>query len=255
MNARANQVLPIALIAIFAVIGAMAFPSAALRLIAGLLLVCYLPGHAILRVVDPERRGDLTAIVFAAGLSIAMTVVCGLVLNLLGPLTPARWAMALGAVTIVARGIAHARNRDRPVAPPPALGVPALRAGQAVMLAFSVLLAVATVIWTRHDLLAHPEFAYTELWMLPGERGGAVTIGIRNAERAPSSYDLEVTLDGGIVTTRRSIALAVGESWISDFPLPMRDDEAHTAEARLFKRGDDRLVYRRAWLKTGSREP
>jgi uncharacterized membrane protein len=255
MNARANQVLAIALIAIFAVICTMALPSAALRVIAGLLLVGYLPGHTILRVIDPEQRRDLTGVVFAAGLSIAVTVACGLLLNLIGPLTPARWAMALGAVTVLASGVASMRNRHQAATPHRPIGIPTLRAGQAVMLACTGLIVVATVVWTRHDLLAHPEFAYTELWMVPGERSGAVTIGIRNVERVPSSYDLEVTLDDGLVATRRSIALVVGESWISDFALPMREDETHTAEARLYRHGHDRAVYRRVWLKTGSREP
>ena len=255
MNARVSSIYAVALIAIFAVIGATTFPSAALRVIAGVLLVCYLPGHAILRAVTPEQGRDLTGTVFAAGLSIAVTVACGLLLNLVGPLTPARWAMALAAVTVLASGVACMRNRHRPAASGLPIDIPKLRAGQAVMLACSGVLVIATLMWTRHDLLAHPEFAYTELWMLRAERGGALTIGIRNAERSSSSYDLEVMLDGGIVAARRSIVLAVGESWISDFALPMREDEAHTAEARLYRRGHDRAVYRRAWLKTGAQEP
>jgi len=255
MNARVNDVCAVALVTVVSVVCAMTLPSTWLRMLAGLLLVCFLPGHAILRALHAGRQIDLTAIVFAGGLSIAATILCGLALNLVGPLTPARWTIALGAITLAACGIAYARGRRVPAAPRAPIGLPTLRVGQALMLVCSGAIVAATVMWMRHDLLAHPEFAYTELWMTPDARGGAITIGFRNAERLPTAYDLEVALDGGIVAVRRSVALRVGESWTSDFALPMRNDETHIAEARLFRRGDDRLVYRRVWLKTGSQEP
>jgi uncharacterized membrane protein len=253
MRARANDILVVALAAVVAAAGAMMLPGTALRAIVALPLIFYLPGHAILRAAFRERRSDLATAVFAAGLSIAVTVFCGLALNLIGPLTPARWTIALSTVTLAACCVALARGGSRPIAAG-APRIPALRAGQAVMLACAGALVVAAAIWARHDALAHPEFSYTELWMTPGAGDGAATIGVRNAERAPSSYDLEVTLDGRIVTVRRSIALRVGESWLLDIALPMRDGAMHTVEARLFKNDNDRLVYRRAWLTTGSGE-
>jgi uncharacterized membrane protein len=223
-----------------------------LRTIVGLPLIFYLPGHALLRAALGERRSDLTAIVLAGGLSLAATIFCGLGLNLAGPLTPARWTIALGAVTLAACGVAYVRDRRIPTTQHAPTKPPPLRAHQAVMLACSGAIVLAAAIWVRHEVLAHPEFAFTELWMTPA-RGGMVTVGIRNVERTPNSYDLEVTLDDQVVTIRRSIDLRVRESWISDFALPIRDGEARIAEARLFKNGDDRRVYRRVWLKTEPR--
>jgi uncharacterized membrane protein len=252
MNARASDIFAIASVTVLAAAGAATLESPALRAIVGLPLVFYLPGHAVLRAALGERRSDLTTIVLAGGLSLAVTIFCGLALNLAGSLSPARWAIALGAVTLAACGVAYARDRRIPAAPR-APTLPPLRANQAVMLACSGAIAVAAAIWARHEVLAHPEFAFTELWMTPSTRGGALTVGIRNVERTPSSYDLEVMLDGRVVTIRRSIDLRVGESWVSDFALPIWDGEARTAEARLFKSGNDRLVYRRVWLKTEPR--
>lgn len=103
----------------------------------------------------------------------------------------------------------------------------------------------------RHEAFAHPEFGTMD----DAARRGTLTIGVENPQHTRSSYDLEVMLDDRMVTLRQSIELCVGKSWIWDFALPMPDDEAHTAKARLFKGGNDRLVYRRAWLRTGSRDP
>lgn len=255
MSVRSNDIAVVAVATILAGIGVMMAPSSVLRAVAGLPLVFYLPGYAILRATSRGRDDVLASAVFAVGLSLAVTIFCGLALNLSGPLTPLRWTIALGTITLAACIVASARDRyARPAAPAPTT-LPLLHPGQAAILACAAAIVVAAAIWVRYESIAHPEFAYTELWMTSDAPGAAVTIGIRNAERAPSSYDLEVTLDGRIVTQRRSIALAVGESWIAELTMPMRDDEAHTAEARLFKDGNDARVYRRAWLKTGSREP
>lgn len=252
MNSRNAHLLLIALVAV-AGLGALIFSSQTLRLIVGLPLIFYLPGHAILRASGSERRNDLENVVFSAGLSLAVTIFCGLLLNLVGPLTPVRWTVALGMITLCAYALAHARERQRPAVERVWAKFPALGMAQALMLACSIAIVAIAADWLRQDALAHPQFAYTELWMVPAG-GGAFTVGIKNAEIAPSSYGLEVTLDGRAVTVRRSIELRVGETWIADFALPVRDDETHTAEARLFKHGNDRLVYRRVSLKTGSKE-
>jgi uncharacterized membrane protein len=253
MNIRASDIFAVALATALAAAGAATLESPVLRTIVGLPLVFYLPGRALLRAALGEPRNDLTAIVLAGGLSLAATIFCGLALNLAGSLTPARWAIALGAVTLAACGVAYARDRRVPTALRAPTKLPPLRANQAVMLACSGAIVIAAAIGARHEVLAHPEFAFTELWMTPSAGGGALTVGIRNVERTPSSYDLEVVLDGRVVTIRRSIDLRVRESWVADFALPIWDGEARIAEARLFKNGNDRLVYRRVWLKTEPR--
>ena len=257
MHTITNDIFAVALAAVLAGAGAMTLPGTALRSIVALPLIFYLPGHAILRAAFRDRRSDLATAVFAAGLSIAVMVFCGLALNLIGPLTPARWTIALGAVTLAACCVALARDRGMPTAASaPMLAaapmLPTLRAGQAVALACAGALVVGAALWARHDVTAHPEFSYTELWMTRGAGDGALTIGVRNAERAPGSYNLEATLDGRIVTIQRSIELRVGESWIMDMAMPMPDCAVHTVEARLFRSDNDRLVYRRAWQTIGS---
>ncbi|MCK9915728.1 DUF1616 domain-containing protein [Microbacteriaceae bacterium K1510] len=235
-----------------AVVGVTMFDSPVVRTIAGLPLVFYLPGHAILCAVGRPRRSPLDVAVFTVGLSIAVTVFCGLALNMLGPLTPLRWAVALTAITLGAFWRAHRSARDHRPLPTIPLRLPALSQKRALMLAASIAIAVVATTWSRFDALAYREFAFTELWMVPETGGSAVTIGIRNAERAPASYDLELVMDNHLISVRRGIDLKVGEKWLSEFAWPVRDGKAHAAEARLFKRGQENVVYRRVWLR---REP
>lgn len=255
MNDRHNDISAIILVTVLAMIGAVLFLNPVVRTIAGLPLIFYLPGHAVMRATGREWRNDMETVVLASGLSIAVTIFCGLVLNVIGPLTSTRWAFMLGTVTLVACCVAHMRGRSRPpISSPAPVKLPALSINQALMLTCSVTIAIAVAVWSRQDALAYREFAYTELWMMPDARGGALTIGVRNAERTPSSYDLELTFDDRIVAVRRSIELPVGESWVSNFAVPARDGETHRAEVRLFKGGNDRVVYRRVWQSVGSQE-
>jgi len=249
MDNRAHDLGPAIFATVCAVVGVMMFDSPVVRTIAGLPLVFYLPGHAIFCAAGRPRRGPLEVAVFTVGLSIAVTVFCGLALNLFGPLTPLRWAVALAAITLGAYWRAHRLARDHRPLPKVPLRLPALSRPRALMLVVSIVIAVAATTWSRFDALAYREFAFTELWMVPETRGGAVTVGIRNAERAPASYDLELVIDNHIVSVRRGIDLKVGEKWLSEFAWPTRDGKAHAAEARLFKRGNESVVYRRVWLR------
>jgi uncharacterized membrane protein len=252
MHASERDILVVTLMAVLATMSVLALASPALRTFFGLPLVLYLPGYAILRAAFRGPGAGLAKMVFAAGLSIVVAIFCGFVLHLLDGLNPEGWALALGTVTLTACGAAHARNRPASVSKrrPPPRRAP-LGAGQAAMMFCAALIAIGTVALSRQWAVAHRQFAYTEFWMVPHVAGGgAFTIGVRNAERTPSSYDLELLLDDRTVAVRRSIQLGVGETWRADFSLPMEQDAAHAAEARLFRSGDNQLVYRRVWLKT-----
>jgi uncharacterized membrane protein len=251
MPARDRDILVAALLAALATMSVFALASPVLRAFFGLPLILYLPGYAVLRAAFREAESGLAARLFAIGLSIVVTIFCGFGLHLLGALTPEGWACALGLFTLAACGAAYARSRPAFPRRRRRARVPVTGAVQTAMMICAAVVATGTVAMNRQWAIAYPQFAYTEFWMVPHVAGeGGFTIGVRNAERAPSIYDLELLLDDRTVAMRRSIQLAVGETWQSDFVLPMPRTTAHAAEARLFRAGDNHLVYRRVWLKT-----
>jgi len=110
-------------------------------------------------------------------------------------------------------------------------------------------LTVTAVVIEHHQVLARTEFAYTEFWMVPDWDRGLVTLGVKNVEAAPTTYDVEVTVDGNLARVWRNLPLAVGETWRAELALPAPSAGSKGAEAWLFKGGDHSLVYRRVWLR------
>jgi uncharacterized membrane protein len=246
MRAGDKAIFLAALVTIACAAGVIAIPSAALRLPLGLLLACYLPGSALLWAAFRSPRTALAGLVFAAGLSIAATVLCGFALHFVGAMTREGWALTLCAITLAALWVAHRRGsrgfENRPYPWPP------LRPVRIVAVFAAAGLALVAVAVARHETLARPEFAYTEFWMVPESGRGLVALGVKNAETAASSYDVEVSIDGSVAHVWRGIPLAVGESWKAEFTLPPQSAGAKGIQAWLFKDNDRSVVYRRVWL-------
>jgi uncharacterized membrane protein len=235
-----------ALVTVACTAGVIAIPSPALRLPLGLLLACYLPGSALLWAAFRSPRTALSRLVFAAGLSLAATILCGFALHFVGAMTRGGWAITLCAITLAGLGVAHLRRargfENRPHPWPP------LRPVRIAAVFVAAGLALAAVAVARHGTLARPEFTYTEFWMVPEAGNGLVALGVKNAETAASTYDVEVSIDGTVAHVWRGIPLAVGESWRTEFTSPPQSTGAKGIQAWLFKDSDHSVVYRRVWL-------
>jgi Protein of unknown function (DUF1616) len=253
MSTRDKALLATVLAAALAIIGTVVGAGPVLRTLLGLPLVFYLPGRAILAAAFRGQLRGLSAAVFAVGLSLAVTIFCGFALHFVGALTPEGWIIALSLATFAACGASYLTGRDTPRPVDASNGPPALRPLEAAAIGCAALLCVGALSLASRLAISHPEFAYTQMWMVPyAGSPGTFTLGVKNAERGASLYDLEVMLDGRVVLVQRSISLQPGEIWTSDLSLPMGRGGPHTAEARLFRDGNDRLVYRRVWLRTGA---
>lgn len=247
MRVREIESLSIAFLAVSAAMGVVLSSDTVLRTLCGLPLVLFLPGYAILRAALPEARSTLAGAAFAIGLSIVVTVFAGLALHSLRAMNHVGWAFALCVITVVASCVACFRSR--PIVANKARYWPRLRRRQALMLICAAVIATGAVVLARQGALARREFAYTEFWMVPTPQvGGSVTIGFKNAEERPSSYDVEVMLDDKVIAVWNSIPLQTGHSWTTELAIPLGHSGAKKAEAWLFKNGDRGLIYRRVWL-------
>jgi uncharacterized membrane protein len=237
-------------IAIAAMLIALSPFGVRLRLVVVTPLVLYLPGRAILNALLPAPRQNLESTVMAVGLSLAITIGSGLVLNQIGCMTSAGWALALGAVTLAACIIgAWFRPVLRPRMATTRPFRPQINRVQWAAFAGAALIAAAAVATARLGALGHREYAYTEFWMVPHDADqNVVTLGIKNAEKTPTSYDVGLVADGASIGRWPAIQLQAGESWTDDVDLRAAFQRGHQIQAWLYKSDDPGNVYRKVWL-------
>jgi Protein of unknown function (DUF1616) len=206
-----------------------------LRVLAGVPLVLVLPGYALTAFGLPGRspRGFSPVLwrgLWTVGLSLAVAVLGGLVLNLTpAGLTRVSWAILLAGVTILALAVtAWLRTRSlrtssprsssprsgrgrRPTRP---TGVAAGYAVAALALAGAATwLAVASGGWQQTP-------AFAQLWLVPGTTTtGTATLGVRSAY--PDARAFRLVLKNG---TRQEGAwdftLTPGQTWRRTIPAP-----------------------------------
>ena len=144
-------------------------------------LVFVLPGAALLRAAK-LRFAPLVQAPIMVGVSMATTVISGLVLDVLGGLSPVGWSAWLGGVCVLAASAAarHGATEPRP-------SLPIVRVRHVIMLATACFTLALTFIGALHDVRQYHPFDYTDFWMLPQQVGsdGFYQIGIKNGEGQP----------------------------------------------------------------------
>jgi hypothetical protein len=204
------------------------------RLILAAPLVLVLPGAALLRPF-PGRLPVPGRYALTAGLSMAVCLLGGLLLNAVGALTTPGWFVLLSAISLAG---ALAAPHPHAAISQPWSGL-ALRPRHGVLVAATLAAMTVTLgASLRNHAEFHP-FAYTDFWMLPVQPGSmGYQVGIRNQERRPEVVTLRVTVDGTLVGVWRDIAVAPGETVLKGVALP----EGRKAEAILLRAGPDNTV-------------
>jgi hypothetical protein len=199
-------------------------------------LIFVLPGAALLNALRITVAGP-GRYALIAGLSMALTVLCGLGLATVGLLTPRGWLVGLSAVTVAGAVLALRRDAARIV-----WRRPSIRLRHTVLLAATLGVAAASVVVAVRNTANYLPFAYTDFWMvLIGQTGSLYTIGIRNAERLPERFTLRVMVDGAIVAVFGDLTVAPDETVSRTVTLPA----GHKAEAWLLRGSDPVEVYRK----------
>jgi hypothetical protein len=204
------------------------------RLILAAPLVLVLPGAALLRLF-PSRLLAPGRYALTAGLSMAVCVLGGLLLNAVGVLTTLGWFVLLSAISLA--GTLVMPHPHAPISRPSS-GL-AFRPRHGVLAAATLAAMTVTLsLSLRKPTDFHP-FAYTDLWMLPVQPGSTgYQVGIRNEERRPEVVTLRLTVDGTLVGVWRDIAVAPGETVLKSIALP----EGRKAEAMLLRAGPENTV-------------
>ena len=209
-------------------------------------VVFYLPGHILLRYLRKTDPIDLEHVLFAFGLSVAIVIAFGFLLHLFGLVRPIAWAIVftvIAAIGLAKLGISRKLAEDQP-----ALKV-SMR--DALMLSAATALVMCVFVLDYRAAAVHAEFKFTEFWMTYNGAPNDLTVGIRNSEGGPATYDVEVMTEGQIMRHWLGISLLPGETWTVPLNTTVKAGQIQRVEAWLFKNGDHRTVYRRVWADIG----
>jgi uncharacterized membrane protein len=284
MNTRAFDLVAVSALAALDMTVTLMVPEAGTaRMLLALPLVLFLPGYALTAAVFPtQRTGAAERLLFSLGLSLAVAVFGGLLLQWtsLG-LRPEAWAVVLGNATLMACLVALMRRWRRPAespSPPTPLshvgrggattplphewakglgdGGPATRRGAGLRLAHGVQLGLAavlvgTALVVSRDGASQQAGGFTQLWMLPAGDASQDTmrLGITNRELEEVRYRVLVTSNGTTVGSWPLIRLGPNEQWESTVALAAAQPHAETVEALLYRLDAPDTLYRRVVVR------
>jgi uncharacterized membrane protein len=223
-------------------------------------LVFVLPGYALTSALFPRQALELPKrLVFSLGLSLAMVVLGGFLLNLTPTgLRASTWAPLLGCITLAACVVTFIRRRRQgiPVAEWPAGWSSGFSFRQGLLLGLAAIIIGGAFAVSIIGAEQQPHPGFTELWILPA--GGAsaknaVSLGVSNMEVATMEYRLAVKVDGKVVKEWSSINLNPNEKWNVTFVLPQLNPSGATkVEADLYRANAPTSIYRYVVLWLGS---
>jgi hypothetical protein len=171
-----------------------------LRTLAGLPLVLILPGYALSPLIVPSRPPSLGPLLWrsmwVAGLSLAVTVLGGLLLNLTPPgLTRVTWTISLRSAQ--ERAIPRTRPGTRIAA--------GYAAAALAISGTAVGLAIASAGW-QHS----PGFA--QLWLVPARNTPDASLGVRSGYSDAETFHL-VVRSGLDAVLSWDFTLGSGQTW------------------------------------------
>jgi Protein of unknown function (DUF1616) len=221
---------------------------AVMQVVAGLPLVLVLPGYALSTLLLPAASGRPRFInpllwrgMWAVGLSLAVTALGGLALNLTpAGLTRASWTIALAVLVLLALAASatlrarRARSRSlspatAPLHPAQAPGRPTAAAARTrapalatASCALAALLLAGAAIWLAASGTAGPRRIsdFAQLWLVPAQSAtGKATLGLRSAYPHAERFRLVLLRDGRTAATW-DLALAARQAWQTTISAP-----------------------------------
>jgi hypothetical protein len=164
-------------------------------------------------------------VMWAVGLTLAGTVLAGLVLNVAGGLTRLSWAIALTVAVLACAGVLLAirkrgarrepGNGGRRESRDGGLPVSPLTGG---FLLLAALLAGGAVWLAAASANGQRSPGFAQLWLVP-TKGASMTLGVR--DNYPGRQALRLTLRGGGNTVATwDLRLAEGETWQRTVSVP-----------------------------------
>jgi uncharacterized membrane protein len=221
-----------------------------LKIVVIIPLLLLLPGLVVIRGALRKKAMNFEFLILAIGMSVALTIVLGLVLHGLNALNSGGWGAAISALLAVAiwRWLfaKDASRKEERLSPFAVAGNRRLAACSGVAAA----LFAGSIALAHYGADNHRQFAYSELWMVPSEGADSntISVGVRNDEQKATNYDLEVLVDNKVFVRWPEFRLENDEQWTRELPIPLAIRHSRHVEARLYNRDQPLRIYRRVWL-------
>ncbi len=259
---RGSRDLLIVMVLAVAGLAVALWPAAPVVLSAplGIALALFLPGYALIAAMDSRQAtGHVELLTLRLGVSIVITILAGLLLNLMPwGLQRQPWGILLAGITLAAATTAILRRRSSAPALGAEIRMPTLRLQpmQAVLLVLGVLLLANAVNTARNGAINQPTQGYTQLWMVDKADAapGTVRLGVSNQEQKPQRYLLRVTDGGSMLSEWKDIDLQPGAQWEITLVLPPDSNTKTPVEAWLYRAEDLNTLYRYTvrWSEPGA---
>jgi hypothetical protein len=247
MAHRNNLILVMAVAGLAIAIVLLDLAPPPVRIAATLPLVVLLPGYALTSALFARQPPEPPRyLLLSVGLSLAITILEGLALNLTPwGLQAASWALALGGTTIAAAVVALLRGR-RATPPIAAFAAgPSIRQGLLIG-AGAAILAAAIVIASSPAPQEGLE-GYTNLWMVPAAGApSTLRVGVSSLEFATTRYKLQLEADGQVIHEWPAISLEPSQTWEADAIVRPEQLKAGPVKAVLYRLDAPARVYRHA---------
>jgi uncharacterized membrane protein len=252
--------------------------ATALRAVLGIYLVLVGPGLAFTTALLPAKQlGTAEHMLAALAASIALAVISGLILDATSwGLQPISWSVILGGATVAASFAALLRLRrtagmnsgteiKASTRVPADDSAPAANRAHLSTLRIAlpvvaiVLLGLAIYV-ARMPAAAEAYQGYTTLWLAPdGKQVGSsvavhrgARIGVQSEEFAPTSYRLEVRVNGQVANVWPELRLEPNQTWQAQLVLPDAARAAMEVEAILYRVDAPGIVYRQVRFGIGN---
>jgi uncharacterized membrane protein len=247
-----DLVVVVALAAFSVLLAALPVGAVPARVALGALLVLVLPGYALSAALfGPAALSRSERILLSIGLSLALAVFAGLLLNLTPVgLTPLSWAVLLFAIVVGGCAVAWRRLMISPAPDPKPFVMPSVMGPQLALFGVAVVVAVIAMWVAQLPVPQQPEQGYTFLWGLPQEDPERFRLGVQNMEAAPTDYTLRVQM-GERTLHEYTLELQRSQVWEGYVQVPVTGDE--DVNALLFRGDGLDAPYRQVVLRTAVR--
>lgn len=224
----------------------------ALRIIASVPLVLFLPGFALTLILFPRQSiGMADRLLLSVGLSVAFTALSGLLLNLTpwGLQASSLWIVLLLSIAVEIVVIFFARRTWWTNAGTFPAGLN-FNTRQWVLMALAALLTVMAVRVARTPTPQQGLDGYTMLWIQSADTPNAVHVSVKSDEFDTTRYQVKYQFNG-TVREGSTFKLQPGETWERIVPIPAGVSAGNSFSVLLYRLDSPDQVYRRViWWPT-----